>query len=107
MWERRWSRSATRSAWPTACPPAWSPASTGPRRLPTGTYSGLIQFDASVNPGSSGGALLDARGLVIGIVVSIANPAHEDAFAGIGFAVPIGAALGGGSGTGPGHGPQI
>jgi len=72
-----------------------------------GTYSGLIQFDASVNPGSSGGALLDARGLVIGIVVSIANPAHEDAFAGIGFAVPIGAALGNGNGTGPGHGPQI
>jgi putative serine protease PepD len=72
-----------------------------------GTYSGLIQFDASVNPGSSGGALLDARGLVIGIVVSIANPAHEDAFAGIGFAVPIAAALGGGSSTGPGRGPQI
>ena len=72
-----------------------------------GTYSGLIQFDASVNPGSSGGALLDARGLVIGIVVSIANPAHEDAFAGIGFAVPIGAALGGTSGKGPGKGPQI
>ena len=41
-----------------------------------GTYSGLIQFDASVNPGSSGGALLDKRGLVIGIIVSIANPAH-------------------------------
>jgi S1-C subfamily serine protease len=72
-----------------------------------GTYSGLIQFDASVNPGSSGGALLDARGLVIGIVVSIANPAREDAFAGIGFAVPIGAALSGGSRAGPGHGPQI
>ena len=73
-----------------------------------GTYSGLIQFDASVNPGSSGGALLDKRGLVIGIIVSIANPAHEDAFAGIGFAVPIGAALGGGGGgTGAGHGPQI
>ena len=72
-----------------------------------GTYSGLIQFDASVNPGSSGGALLDARGLVIGIVVSIANPAREDAFAGIGFAMPIGAALGGGGRTGPGTGPQI
>jgi S1-C subfamily serine protease len=72
-----------------------------------GTYSGLIQFDASVNPGSSGGALLDARGLVIGIVLSIANPAREDAFAGIGFAVPIGAALGGGSRAGSGHGPQI
>ena len=72
-----------------------------------GTYSGLIQFDASVNPGSSGGALLDAKGHLIGIVVSIANPAHEDAFAGIGFAVPIGTALGGGNGAGPGHGPQI
>src|SRR5215831_3927985 len=72
-----------------------------------GTYSGLIQFDASVNPGSSGGALLNARGLVVGIVVSIANPAHEDAFAGIGFAVPIGAALGGGGSSGPGNGPQI
>jgi len=71
-----------------------------------GTYSGLIQFDASVNPGSSGGPLLDSRGLIVGIVVSIANPAHEDAFAGIGFAVPIGAALGRG-GSGPGRGPQL
>lgn len=71
-----------------------------------GKFSGLIQFDASVNPGSSGGPLLDAQGLVIGIVVSIAVPDGEDAFAGIGFAVPIGAALGGG-GTGPGKGPQI
>jgi putative serine protease PepD len=71
-----------------------------------GTYPGLIQFDASINPGSSGGPLLDARGVVIGIVVSIANPAHEDAFAGIGFAVPIGSALGRG-GAGPGNGPQI
>jgi putative serine protease PepD len=72
-----------------------------------GTFSGLIQFDASVNPGSSGGPLLDARGLVIGIVVSIATPDGEDAFAGIGFAVPIGAALGGTGGPGPGAGPQI
>jgi len=72
-----------------------------------GRFSGLIQFDASVNPGSSGGPLLDAHGLVIGIVVSIAAPAGEDAFAGIGFAVPIGAALGGGGVQGPGKGPQI
>jgi S1-C subfamily serine protease len=72
-----------------------------------GKFSGLIQFDASVNPGSSGGPLLDAHGHVIGIVVSIAAPDGKDAFAGIGFAVPIGAALGGGSGKGPGKGPQI
>jgi putative serine protease PepD len=72
-----------------------------------GKFSGLIQFDASVNPGSSGGPLLDTRGLVIGIVVSIATPDGEDAFAGIGFALPIGAALGGSGGQGPGKGPQI
>jgi putative serine protease PepD len=69
-----------------------------------GKFSGLIQFDASVNPGSSGGPLLDAHGLVIGIVVSIATPTREDAFAGIAFAVPIGAAVGG---QGNGKGPQI
>ena len=69
-----------------------------------GTFSGLIQFDASVNPGSSGGPLLDAQGSVIGIVVSIADPSGDDSFAGIGFAVPIGAALGG---PGAGEGPQI
>jgi S1-C subfamily serine protease len=71
-----------------------------------GKFSGLIQFDASINPGSSGGPLLDVHGRVIGIVVSLATPDGEDAFAGIGFAVPIGAALGG-SGKGPGKGPQI
>ncbi len=72
-----------------------------------GKFSGLIQFDAAVNPGSSGGPLLDAQGLVIGVVVSIADPGNDDSFAGIGFAVPIGTALGGGqSGDGAG-GPQL
>jgi putative serine protease PepD len=71
-----------------------------------GKLSGLIQFDAAVNPGSSGGPLLDADGNVIGIVVAIAEPAGQEAFAGIGFAVPIGAALGGGTG-GSGGGPEI
>src|SRR5438046_1392859 len=66
-----------------------------------GTYSGLIQFDASVNPGSSGGPLLDAGGVVVGIVLSIANPDHQDAFAGIGFAVPLGSAPRGRGGPGP------
>jgi putative serine protease PepD len=70
-----------------------------------GTFSGLIQFDASVNPGSSGGPLLDGEGSVIGIVLSIADPGGDDAFAGIAFAVPIGTALGGG-GPGAGGGPQ-
>lgn len=77
-------------------------------RTDTGQRSGLIQFDAAVNPGSSGGPLLDERGMVIGIVVALADPDGEDAFAGIGFAVPIGSALGGGTGSGsPGKAPQI
>jgi S1-C subfamily serine protease len=51
--------------------------------------SGMIQFDAAVNPGSSGGPLLNTKGQVIGIVTGLANPAGTDNFAGIGFAVPI------------------
>jgi S1-C subfamily serine protease len=73
----------------------------------TGQRSGLIQFDAAVNPGSSGGPLLDTQGMVIGIVVALAEPDGQDAFAGIGFAVPIGEALGGSGSNGPGKGPQI
>ena len=72
-----------------------------------GALSGLIQFDAAVNPGSSGGPLLNSQGLVVGVVVSIADPGRDDAFAGIGFAVPIGSALGGDSGPGPGRGPRL
>ncbi len=72
-----------------------------------GALSGLIQFDAAVNPGSSGGPLLNTQGLVVGVVVSIADPGEDDAFAGIGFAVPIGVALGGDSGPGPGWAPRL
>jgi S1-C subfamily serine protease len=50
---------------------------------------GLIQFDAAVNPGNSGGPLLNRYGQVIGIVEGILNPSEQDVFAGIGFAVPI------------------
>jgi len=49
----------------------------------------LIQFDAAINPGSSGGPLLNRYGQVVGIVTALANPAGHDAFSGIGFAVPI------------------
>jgi len=50
---------------------------------------GLIQIDAAVNPGNSGGPLLNRFGQVVGIVVGIVNPTEEDFFIGIGFAVPI------------------
>lgn len=50
---------------------------------------GLIQIDTAVNPGNSGGPLLNRYGQVIGIVIGILNPSHEEFFVGIGFAVPI------------------
>lgn len=53
---------------------------------------GLIQFDTAVNPGNSGGPLLNRNGQVIGIVTGLANPSDQRFFVGIGFAVPIGTA---------------
>lgn len=54
---------------------------------------GLIQFDTAVNPGNSGGPLLNRNGQVIGIVTALANPSEQPFFVGIGFAVPIGTAV--------------
>ena len=54
----------------------------------------MIQFDAAVNPGNSGGPLLNRNGQVIGIVTALANPSEQGFFIGIGFAVPIGTASG-------------
>jgi S1-C subfamily serine protease len=56
---------------------------------------GLIQIDAAVNPGNSGGPLLNRAGHVVGIVTGIVNPTEESFFIGIGFAVPINTAVGG------------
>jgi S1-C subfamily serine protease len=64
------------------------------------TLEGLIQFDAAVNPGNSGGPLLNKAGQVVGIVTGLANPSEQSFFVGIGFAVPI-ATAGGVAGTPP------
>jgi S1-C subfamily serine protease len=70
---------------------------------PTNTnlnLKGLIQIDAAVNPGNSGGPLLNRNGEVIGIVEGLVNPTDQNFFVGIGFAIPINVA-GGAAGLPP------
>jgi S1-C subfamily serine protease len=52
----------------------------------------MIQTDAAVNPGNSGGPLIDCHGEVIGINTALENPTGQDVNVGIAFAVPINAA---------------
>jgi S1-C subfamily serine protease len=57
---------------------------------PWGSYSisDVIQFDAAVNPGNSGGPLLNSLGFVVGITFAIETAGNVSGFIGIGYAVP-------------------
>ncbi|MEZ4670960.1 MAG: trypsin-like peptidase domain-containing protein [Anaerolineae bacterium] len=71
-------------------------------QLPSGkTMQDLIQVDAATNPGASGGPLVNRAGQVIGIVTALLNPTGQEVFVGVGFAVPITTAAGGGGGQLP------
>jgi serine protease DegQ len=57
------------------------------RSVPSvGGYQDFIQTDASLNPGNSGGPLVNLRGELVGIATAIARPAGTNT--GIGFAIP-------------------
>lgn len=52
-----------------------------------GGYEDFIQTDAAINMGNSGGALVDAKGRLVGINSAILSPSRGNI--GIGFAIPV------------------
>jgi S1-C subfamily serine protease len=90
-------------------PTATNGTVTGVHRIitasdPSGTNSerlhDVIQINAGVHPGDSGGALVNADGQVVGIIT--AGP--SDSTSGVGFAIPINAAVGIANEIRAGHG---
>ncbi len=61
---------------------------------PGRVYQDMIQTDASINSGNSGGPLVNAEGQVIGINTFIFSGGNNSGSIGIGFALPINRAIG-------------
>ncbi len=66
-------------------------SATGRDRVGLNTFENFIQTDAAINLGNSGGALVNARGQLIGINTAIFN--RSEGAEGISFAIPLSLAL--------------
>ncbi|HEX4052612.1 MAG TPA: trypsin-like peptidase domain-containing protein [Steroidobacteraceae bacterium] len=64
-------------------------SATERRSLGVPTFENFIQTDAAINAGNSGGALIDARGELIGINTAVLNKSGDLNVEGIGFAIPV------------------
>jgi S1-C subfamily serine protease len=56
--------------------------------------SGLIESDAPISPGDSGGALVDSAGDVVGVITAGQTRGFRSATSDIGYAVPVTTAMG-------------
>jgi S1-C subfamily serine protease len=66
-------------------------SATGRGQLNVATFEDFIQTDAAINIGSSGGALIDTRGRLVGISTAVVGRSgwQRGAPEGLGFAIPI------------------
>jgi serine protease DegS len=71
-------------------------SATGRQQLGVATFENFIQTDAAINAGNSGGALINARGELIGINTAVLNKSNSGNLSveGIGFAIPVNLARG-------------
>jgi serine protease DegS len=65
-------------------------SATGRGQLGVTTFEDFIQTDAAINAGNSGGALINARGELVGINTAVISMAgDQDMPEGLGFAIPV------------------